>query len=266
MHVLPTNLAAIANIASENPRYQTAAVHVKLHDDNTFTVAATDCVRVIQVTGECLDRDDYPSIATMQGSPNGATEGLVPASSWKKFFTTAEKLTKKKSLPSKVKGVATIIGSNVVTLGATDLDSSPVDQIRLAEGNFAPVASAIRKEGSGRVRFKIDAKLFADTLNTMLSLSTANDKGQCPVMMEIHKDTVQIMQAAEKSKVTAAIRLMSDTVVIDYRDETKELERLRQRVVELEFIERNLIAEIEQMEAKQNRQIQQPNDEFVYCG
>jgi hypothetical protein len=57
MHLLPTNLAPLGDLADKREngsRFALKGVHVRLNSDNTFSAAATDTKVLMQVTGPCV--------------------------------------------------------------------------------------------------------------------------------------------------------------------------------------------------------------------
>jgi hypothetical protein len=135
MHLLPTHLAPLADLADSKPagRFALGNVQLRIHGDNTFTAAATDTKVLLRVSGPCVGPvEEYPEHPAMATAPNGKMEGLIPADSWKKAFSSAAKVTRKQR--SVLRSVAVKVGDNMATFGATDLDSYPVEQTRLSEG------------------------------------------------------------------------------------------------------------------------------------
>jgi hypothetical protein len=125
MHLLPTHLAALADVAAKNEtgRFMLETVHLRVHGDNTFLAEATDTKVLLRVSGPCVGpADEYPEHPGMTTAPNGSMEGLIPAKAWVKAFSNANKVTKK-SHQANLKTVAVKIGKDMATFGSTNLDS-----------------------------------------------------------------------------------------------------------------------------------------------
>ncbi len=170
MHLLPTNLGCIADCAAkEDTRYAITGVHVKVNDDNTYRVEATDTHILAVVTGECVDKADLHPFSTYDpvcAAPNGKSESLINAKSFKDFFAKAKKVTQKASGHKPILGsVATVIGEKETTLGATDMEQRPVDRFTNLEGRYPPIRDIIPKSTKKPVcKIRIDAKMLAKLL------------------------------------------------------------------------------------------------------
>src|SRR5580698_289464 len=113
MHLLPTHLAALADVAakSQTGRFALETVHLRVHGDNTFIAEATDTKVLLRVSGPCVGpADEYPEHHAMTAAPNGKMGALIPASVWAKAFGSVAKVTKKRGTPSNGKCVAVKIG------------------------------------------------------------------------------------------------------------------------------------------------------------
>lgn len=182
MHLLPLNLARLAEHVGDGTRYATSAIHVQLLDDNRFLAEATNCKVLVRVTGNCTGpAEDYPRIPAMDNAPNGRCEGLIPAEAWVRAFGSAKKLARKLSKPI-LKSVAVKIGENEATLGATNLNQAQAETTRLMEGKFPPAGEVIPRSADAPVRIGVDPLMMADCLRT-LAEHRSEDGG--PVEIEI---------------------------------------------------------------------------------
>lgn len=176
MHLLPTNLAKLANLTDDSGtgnRWAATGVLLTVNADNTFEAAATDCKSLLVVRGPCGAQDEYPEIAAMKDSPNGHMRGIVPAAVWAKVFAQADKMNRRQP---KLHYVATKIGETVATFGATNLETSPVESATLVEGRFPPIHDIIpRKTPKFKVRF--DPSLLTELLTTIVSICPKEEAG-----------------------------------------------------------------------------------------
>lgn len=164
MHLLPLSLGRVAELAEKNDaggRFALPNVHFRANNDKTFTVEATDTRRLIRVTGSHReDPADYPTafIPGFDSSPNGGTDALIPAATWKAVFAKAGKMTPARITKPVLRGVAVRVGKDVTTFGATDAASTMCESVRNGEGRFPPVADVLAglKPGTGKARVSVD--------------------------------------------------------------------------------------------------------------
>ncbi len=208
MNLLPNNLGTLANVcAKDNTKYAMNGVHLRVHDDNTYRACSTDTKVGLMVTGPCGVADNYPNIPALESAPNGATESLIPAKSWKNSFAAAKKI--KTGFKPILQSVATVIGEKVTSLASTNLEAVTFEQPRNIEGRFPPLADVIPNAEKAKSTVAIDADKLKDLLtalvpftcgeynridleihgnekvNTMLVLRTKNDQGQEAVALQM---------------------------------------------------------------------------------
>jgi hypothetical protein len=212
MHLLPTSLARLADLCdNNNARYALGGIHVKLEDGNTFLAEATDTKCLLRITGQCHSADDYPTNPALAAAPNGSTEALIPQNSWKSFFTSAAKLTKKNRTRPELQTVAVVLGKEQATFGATDYDSFPIEQTRLVDRKFPPVNDILRglKPSRAKYRVRFDAELMVKLLQTMVATMPAA-AGEYTVDMYGFDDSKPLLieRVGESAKATAIIMPM----------------------------------------------------------
>jgi len=258
MHLLPTTLACLADQSEKNPtgRFALNNIQLRLHGDNTFTAASTDTKVLVRVTGPCVGPvEEYPEHPAMANAPNGKLDALIPAASWKKAFSTAAKVTKKQK--NVLRSVAVKLGKELATFGATDGDSYPVEQTRIGDGRFPPVADIIPKPGSGKARVWVDPLYLADVLKTIAAIAGDEDNrrveievnGEKPIAIRaqradgIRADGVLMPLPGEKDKqedqAEDEVETPEDATEIErLRESRKEmaeqLEKANQRIADLE--------------------------------
>lgn len=181
MHLLPTTLAKLADIAGGNGRYAMNGIHLVLNGDNTFIAEATDTKFVVRVSGACREPDDYPINPAFELAPNGELEALIPAKFWKATFAAADKLTKRYP---KLRAVAAKIGKEEATFGYTNMDSSPCDRTRLIEGQFPPIANILPVSSTATDTVCVDAKKLAELLTVVASMIPDGDATNNAVTLE----------------------------------------------------------------------------------
>jgi len=146
MHLLPTHLAALADVSDKKGaggRFACSAVQLRVHGDNTFIASATDTKVLLRVYGPCVGpANEYPDHPGMTTAPDGSSEALIPADAWSKAFANANKITKK-TRQTNIKTVAVKMSKEMATFGTTNLESYPVEQTRLVEGRFPPAADIV---------------------------------------------------------------------------------------------------------------------------
>ncbi len=80
---LPRNLAALAKLTRDDPRYALAGIHVLDPGDTTYRVEATDGRRLAVVRGNSNPDLDYP---TLDVATPGTSQGIIPADVWEHCF------------------------------------------------------------------------------------------------------------------------------------------------------------------------------------
>jgi hypothetical protein len=79
MHLLPTNLASLVDVADKKDhggRFTLASVHLRVHGDNTFIAEATDTKVLLRVCGPCVNSsEDYPEHPGMRTPPMAQWKG-----------------------------------------------------------------------------------------------------------------------------------------------------------------------------------------------
>src|SRR5580698_4478726 len=97
MHLLPTHLAALADVSDKKGaggRFACAAVQLCVHGDNTFIASATDTKVLLRVYGPCVGpAEEYPDHPGMTTAPNDCSEALIPADACSKAFANDNKGT-----------------------------------------------------------------------------------------------------------------------------------------------------------------------------
>lgn len=258
-HLLPPTLARVADAADrkDSTRFALGNVHLRINADGTFTADATDSKRLLRVTGPCLPAEDFPADAVpgLATAPNGATAALVPATAWRKAFTSAEKLTRKVARTKPVLGsVAVSLSGDVTTFGATDLVAPTCETVANGTGRFPPTDDIMRQSRKVKPLFSVDPLLLADQLRALADF--CDDTGMrvdfstaCPgkpLFITAHGNefgleaTGLIMPLGDSESVAPAGRSAdSDTLGVEVApaaaDECRrECEALRARVAELE--------------------------------
>jgi hypothetical protein len=167
--LLPTNLAAIGNLAaSESTKFSMNCIKLEL-DDTTYRAIATDS-KMIGIVEGCYVGDDkeYPEIPAMTNAPNGSSAALVPLKFWQDTMKAAAKLTRRYGRGNGkpiLASVAVKTSETEITLGCTDLDSSPVSSSRHIEGRYPPYKEVLPKNNA-LVEFFIDPDAMIKMLQT----------------------------------------------------------------------------------------------------
>lgn len=180
MHLLPVNLAPVADICGEQNRFSMSGVFVEFDSghfepttlgwtDHTYRCVATDSKRLLMVEGVCPDSNDYPALDAIEAAPNGECRGLIPGKAWSEHFKKADRLTKRCKYKTILRHVPAVIGKDVATLGATDMESNEVCSTRQVEGRFPPYQEIIPKKPP-TVVCHIDPTYMAETLMAMAKL------------------------------------------------------------------------------------------------
>ncbi len=80
---LPRNLAALAKLTRDDPRYTLNGVRVLDPGDTTYRLEATDGRRLAVVRGNSTPDLDYP---TLDASAADGSQGVIPADVWEHCF------------------------------------------------------------------------------------------------------------------------------------------------------------------------------------
>src|SRR5262249_38953137 len=154
-------LAAVA--AKESTKFAMTGVQIEV-TENAYCAVATDSKRLLMVEGPCVDANEFPELPTITDAPNGGSSALVPAKTWASTFAAAAKLTRKAAKAKPALGnVATVIGKDVVTFGATDLEATAAEQTRQLDGRFPPYREIFPK-AAAKMKVIVDAKMLAELL------------------------------------------------------------------------------------------------------
>jgi hypothetical protein len=200
MHLLPTHLAPLADIAakSQTGRFALEVVHLRVHGDNTFIAEATDTKVLLRVTGPCVGpAEEYPEHPGMTTATNGSSEALIPEKAWAKAFSNGEKVTKKQK--SQLKSVAVKMSKEIATFGATNLDSYPVEQTRLVEGRFPPATDIIdqtRKHVT--VSFRVDPIYMARALKVISAVGCDEENRAVEILINTNDVNKPFMIRADE--------------------------------------------------------------------
>jgi hypothetical protein len=179
---IPANVAALAKLAAENPRYAMHGLLVSERPGEGYQVEATDGRRLGVVRGPGAEAERHPRLAE---APGGATEAIIPAKDF------AELVRKGKGSHS---GTLLVLGHETSTflsdgkvVGVQNLDGRwpPIDQVfptRPPAAEFAvgarylvdllQAAVGFGDEGNGNVLIRFWAK------DQPVAVQTANSSGQ----------------------------------------------------------------------------------------
>lgn len=247
MQLLPTSLAPLATAcAKDNNRFgATNGVQLTVDNDGNFIAAATDGRQLIRVQGTCdtsAAPNVYPSIPALDASPNGETSAVIPAKDWKDIFTQAAKLTGKKCKPI-LKNVPVVIGKEVTSFAATNLESSMFQQPRNIDGRFPNHGQIIPPTESAWAAVRVDPWLLADLLTAVAKMGTTDDA--CCVTLELHGTPRNVSVIGLRGNSSAALtvdaaivplRLKEDST--DPRPATEEQAAAQQEAMDLEAMKR----------------------------
>jgi hypothetical protein len=176
MHLLPLSLGRLAEHAARggSPWFALHGVLLRVSDDNTFEVVATDSRMLTRVTGPCRATPAaLPEIPDFDTAPDGQTTALIPADAWRRAFTWARRLTAKapRDHPA-ARSVAVRIGGEQTTFGATDGDSGWSEAAQNVSGRYPAYEEMIPPAGTGRDRLRIDPRLLIEMLRTAAGFTT----------------------------------------------------------------------------------------------
>jgi len=208
MLLIPKAFARVSDAAStDDTRPFITGVHVK-ETVESIQLEATDGKRLIRATlpkKDAISPDEYPLIPGLDASSNGATEGTIPADSWRKAF---------KAMPRRVhmpvlERLAVVLGETQVTLASTDLRSPSVSTSPLIEGSF-PKTETVIPQGPPVFSILLDADLLADTLGALASFA----EGVRSVRLEFYGPEtpakLTVPTAKEGAQVVAVLAPMRD--------------------------------------------------------
>lgn len=259
MHLLPTNLAKLADATAENNRWACSAVHVRLHGDQTYIAEATDTKIAVRVTGECTnDPAEFPELPGMSDAPNGHIDGLIPGSIWQSVFNSASKKTRRLSKPV-LRNVAVKIGKEVATLGYTDLDSFPVERTRLVEGKFPPLADVFPKQPPA-FKFTFDGNLMCTLIKTVSEFADSSKEPVLELSLFKNSSCMVVTTQNKTQKASGLILAMSSKEAKVDEDEDKtddesdpQAERVKQLEKDNEDLKRLLHSAEQREKAKETK-------------
>ena len=210
MHLLPLNLGPIADVcaSAEHSRFgATTGVQLTVKRDASgiecYSAVATDGRRLIAVEGETTDGKEYPHVAALAAAPNGAMSATIDGRTWKKLFTGAGKLVGKRGCNPKCRAVAVVMGEQVSTIGATNLESANVETVRNLEGRFPNWKQVVPMETQAEYVVQFDPAIMAETLSAMAKI--VGDESH-RVVMRLNGDSPIVLQAANaEGKVTGVV-------------------------------------------------------------
>jgi len=185
MHLLPTNLASLADVCGDGTRFAMHGVHVRVHGDGTYLAEATDSRVILRVTGPTTGPvDDYPTFPALLAAPNGESEGIIPAKSWASHFKAAKKMTNRFSCSEKpiLQSVPIVFSKDTVTMGATNLEATAVETAMLIDGKW-PAVSDIFPSVRPTTTLTIGCKLLMQLLK---SIAPFCGNGPQKIRIELH--------------------------------------------------------------------------------
>ena len=224
MHLLPMNLAPLASICAKENQVRFGATNgVKLSLDTTdqgprFTAYATNSRQAIRVVGYTDDVKEYPTFPALDASPNGETSSIIPASDWKTAFAACAKTVKKTHKPT-LQRVACVLGKDVSTLAAHDMEKISFHQPRNVEGRFPDVDRVLPESSQAYAAVTVDPYLLAEVLEAVGKLGTSDENKA--VTLELHgkprKTSAIVVRAAHRGELAV------DAVVVPLvKDDTTD--------------------------------------------
>lgn len=263
MHLLPNHLGPLADIAAKEgtARYSaTSGVKIDLEtpaDSPPFWRAvATDGRRLIITSAPVeFSANEYPPIPALESAPNGELSAIVPAKEWKSIFADCAKRVKKMRTGKPIlKSVAAVIGANVSSFAATDLETNSFHQPRNLDGRFPDYTQVYEPNYADTAAYAVavDPYLLAETLETIAKIG-CEDNGQRvdiffqpdntrPFMIRARnvqkgQETLGVIVPLANKDGQRAVSTPHDTLADTLRElETarSEIERLNNRIGELE--------------------------------
>lgn len=208
MHLLPTSLRALSPIcaSSEHSRFgATTGIQLECKPDNTYTATATDGRRLVVVEGSCKEAD-YPHMDALAAAPNTATTAVIPAKAWKETLTKAEKIGKGRNVHEKFKEtVAVVLGDQLTSFGATNLEQQMFEQTRNVGGKFPNWRQVVPIESKAEYRINVDPILLAEVLKAVSDVGC--DEETKRVVLHFHGNSPMVITARRENgpKVTGVV-------------------------------------------------------------
>lgn len=173
MRLIHNHLAKLADCCltgTHNRFSATTGVNLECKEHGYIAVA-TDGRRMIVVEGEYPPVSaEFPTMPSLDAAPNGKTQAVIPAKAWKETMTKAVKATKKAVKPIMRENVAVVMGEQVTTFGATDMESETVATARNVEGRFLNWRCVLPDESKAKAVVSFDPKLMAELLTAVASI------------------------------------------------------------------------------------------------
>jgi hypothetical protein len=242
MHLLPLSLSPIANLCEKSQGVTMNGVCLRVHGDNTYRVMATNGRYGIIATGNCAgDAAEYPELPALSSSPNGEMESVVPAKEWKKAFADAKKIIGKRT-NKKLHCLPVVIGKQVTSFGATNLESITFAQPRNLEGRFPSLPDVIPQADKAFATVRVDPSYLAEMLSTIAALDAEGTNSWVDIELHGKASKPATMLALRTSN--EAMRVDAALVPLNVKDESKQKETdnteaddtdsLKTRIAELE--------------------------------
>ncbi len=154
---LPRNLAALAKLTRDDPRYALSGVRVLDPGDTTYRLEATDGRRLAVVRGNSTPDLDYP---TLDVATPGTAQGVIPADVWEHCF---------RKLPGKDVAKDGSIGLALGEGGFTFGTPSVSHQGSFLDGRW-PAVDEVLPRSLPVAEAVVDPKLLAGLLDVALAL------------------------------------------------------------------------------------------------
>lgn len=173
MRLIHNHLSKLADccLAGTHNRFSaTTGVNLECKEHG-YTAVATDGRRMIVVEGEYPPvSDEFPKMPTLDAAPNGKTQAVIPAKAWRETMSKAAKATKKAVKPILRENVAVVMGEQVTTFGATDMEQETVATARNVDGRFLNWRCVMPDESKAKAVISFDPKLMAELLTAVASI------------------------------------------------------------------------------------------------
>lgn len=179
--LIPRAIFHVAKFAAKaQTRYALNGVHVSRSAEGIAKVQATDGRRLIMVSWDEDDREQYPDIG-VDLTHTAGFDAIIPLPAWEK---AAKAIPKKTSRPILENAFLceTVADSNKVTLGATDLEVTEKFEVLAIEGKF-PDCEAVWPDISkkrtvpdtGYIEFGINPDYMTDMLKVFKLMLPGDD-------------------------------------------------------------------------------------------
>lgn len=174
--LLPPNLANVAKLCAENPRYALSGPRLTLTDTG-YRVDATDGRRLLTVTGDYPDPPaDYPELPALASAPNGAASAIIPTKDWQAAFKMLPKARLTRQRPI-LGNLAAVIGETVTTFGSTDMESTQAKECRNVEGRYPAVEEIKPPVCQTPTEVHVDPRMLAELLSVLSDFTDDENKG-----------------------------------------------------------------------------------------